>query len=101
MQALRPLSKWPHPLETLGGSSIVRSLRRLGATTPLPLLDVLFLSLGIAAAMVAALLPGFAVAAWRDGWWTRGARAAFTVLSVSAVVFAAWLNAWNLLGFRY
>ena len=80
---------------------LVVSLRRLGATTPLPLLDVLFLSLGLAAAMVAALLPGFAVAAWRDGWWTRGARAAFTVLSVSAVVFAAWLNAWNLLGFRY
>ena len=77
------------------------SLRRLGATTPLPPLDVLFLSLGVAAAIVAVLLPGFAVAAWRSGWWTRGARTAFTVLSVSAVVFAAWLNAWNLLGFRY
>jgi hypothetical protein len=51
--------------------------------------------------MVATLLPGFAVAASRGGWWTRGARTAFTVLSVSAVAFAAWLNAWNLLGFRY
>ena len=80
---------------------LVVSLRRLGATTPLPVLDVMFLSLGIAAAMVAALLPGFAVAAWRSGWWTRGARTAFTVLSVAAVVFSAWLNAWNLLGFRY
>jgi CubicO group peptidase (beta-lactamase class C family) len=79
---------------------LVVSLRRLGATTPLPVLDVLFLSLGVAAAMVATLLPGFAVAASRGGWWTRGARTAFTVLSVSAVAFAAWLNAWNLLGFR-
>jgi CubicO group peptidase (beta-lactamase class C family) len=77
------------------------SLRRLGATTPLPLLDVAFLSLGVVAAIVAALLPGFGIAAWRGGWWTRGARTAFTVLSVSAVVFAAWLNAWNLLGLRY
>jgi len=80
---------------------LVVSLRRLGATTPLPILDVLFLSLAVAAATVAALLPGFAVAAWRSGWWTRGARAAFTAVSVSGVVFAAWLNAWNLLGFRY
>ena len=77
------------------------SLRRLGDTTPLPVLDVAFLSLGVAAAAVATLLPGFAVAAWRAGWWSRGARTVFTMVGVSAVVFAAWLNAWNLLGFRY
>jgi CubicO group peptidase (beta-lactamase class C family) len=77
------------------------SSRTLGETVPLPSLDVAFLSLAIAAAAVAMLLPGFAVSAWRRGWWTRGARTAFTVVAVSAVAFAAWLNAWNLLGFRY
>jgi hypothetical protein len=77
------------------------SIRRLGDTVPLPTLDVAFLALGVAAAVVAVLLPGFAVSAWRRGWWTRTERTAFTVLSVSAVVFAAWLNGWNLLGYRY
>jgi CubicO group peptidase (beta-lactamase class C family) len=77
------------------------SLRRLGETTPLPAIDVAFLTLGVAAAAVAVLLPGFAVAAWRAGWWTRGGRAAYTTLTVSAIAFAAWLNAWNLLGFQY
>ena len=77
------------------------SLRRLGDTVPLPALDVAFLSMALAAAAVAMLLPTFSVTAWRGGWWTRAERMAFTVLAVSAVAFAAWLNAWNLLGFRY
>jgi CubicO group peptidase (beta-lactamase class C family) len=77
------------------------SIRRLGDTTPLPALDVAFLTLGVVAATGAALLPGCALSAWRDGWWTRGSRAAFTVLTVTAVAFAAWLDYWKLLGFRY
>jgi len=77
------------------------SLRELGSSTPLPALDVAFLTLGVAAAAGAALLPGFAFSAWREGWWTRGSRAAFTLLAVSAVAFAAWLDYWKLLGFRY
>jgi CubicO group peptidase (beta-lactamase class C family) len=77
------------------------ALRRLGSTTPLPAVDVAFLTLGVVTAVAAALLPGFAVAAWRESWWTRGGRAAFTVFAVSAVAFAAWLDAWKLLGFRY
>jgi hypothetical protein len=80
----------------LGGS-----LRRLGETTPLPAFDVAFLVLAVTAAAVAALLPGFAVTAWRDGWWSRRGRAAYTVLAVSGVAFAAWLNYWKLLGFQY
>jgi CubicO group peptidase (beta-lactamase class C family) len=77
------------------------SIRELGSTTPLPPLDVALLTLGVAAACGAALLPGFALSAWREGWWTRAGRAAFTVLAVSAVAFAAWLDYWKLLGFRY
>jgi len=77
------------------------SIRRLGSTTPLPAIDVAFLMLGVAAAGGAALLPGFAIAAWRAQWWTRGERAAFTALAVSAVAFAAWLDYWKLLGFQY
>ena len=77
------------------------SFRRLGDTTPLPALDVAFLTLGVAAAAGAALLPGFSLCAWRERWWSRRARAAFTVFAVSAVAFAAWLNYWKLLGYQY
>ena len=80
---------------------LVTSFRRLGSETPLPVLDVALLTLGVAAAAAASLLPGFALAAWRRGWWTGGSRAAFTVLAVAAVAFAAWLDYWKLLGFRY
>jgi Kef-type K+ transport system membrane component KefB len=80
---------------------LVASIRGLGSATPLPVLDVAFLALGVAAAVGAALLPSFALSAWRDGWWTRGSRASFTLLAVAAVGFAAWLDYWKLLGFRY
>jgi hypothetical protein len=62
---------------------------------------VAFLTLGVAAAAGAALLPGWALSAWRERWWSRRGRAAFTVLAVSAVAFAAWLNYWKLLGYQY
>jgi hypothetical protein len=77
------------------------SIGGLGDTTPLPALDVALLTLGVIAAASAALLPGFALFAWREGWWTRGSRPAFTLLTVSAVAFAAWRDYWKLLGFRY
>ena len=80
---------------------LVASIRGLGSATPLPALDVAFLTLGVAAAGGAALLPGFALSAWRNGWWSRGSRVSFTVLALSAVAFAAWLDYWKLLGFRY
>jgi len=80
----------------LGGS-----LRTLGENTPLPARDIALLMLGVAAAAVALMLPGFAAIAWRERWWTSRARAAFTLITVSAVAFAAWLDYWKLLGFRY
>ena len=95
-------SGWPSPLaNVIFVVWFLASIRALGSTTPLPAIDVALLTLGVAAACGAALLPGFALSAWRDGWWTRGSRAAFTVLAVSAVAFAAWLDYWKLLGFQY
>jgi hypothetical protein len=80
---------------------LVVSLRRLGDTVPLPAFDVAFLTLGVTAAAAAVLLPGWALAAWRSRWWSPGRRALFTAVAASSVAFAAWLNAWNLLGFQY
>jgi hypothetical protein len=39
--------------------------------------------------------------AWRESWWTRGARVSYTVVAARGVVFAGWLDYWKLLGFRY
>jgi hypothetical protein len=80
---------------------VVVSLRTLGETTPLPLRQTVLLVLGVAAAAVATLLPAFTILAWREGWWTRGGRVSYTVLAACGVVFAAWLDHWKLLGFRY
>ena len=80
---------------------LVVSLRTLGETTPLPLRQTALLVLGVAAAAVATLLPAFTILAWREGWWTRGGRVSYTVLTACGVVFAAWLDHWKLLGFRY
>jgi CubicO group peptidase (beta-lactamase class C family) len=80
---------------------LVASLRVLGESTPLPPAQVALLALGVSAAAMAALLPALAWRAWRGRWWTRGSRVSYTVLATCAVIFAAWLDAWKLLGFRY
>ena len=75
--------------------------RELGtASRPLPLTIVLWLSLPLASIVVTALLPGFAIAAWREGWWTRSERLAFTTFVGMATAFMIFLNYWKLLGFR-
>ena len=80
---------------------LVVSIRTLGETTPLLLTQTALLSLGMAAAAVATLLPAFTMLAWRERWWTRGGRLSYTVLAACGIVFAAWLDYWKLLGFRY
>jgi hypothetical protein len=77
------------------------SIRTLGETTPLPPAQAALLGLGVAAAAVSALLPAFTVLAWRERWWTRRGRVSYTLLAACAVVFAAWLDYWKLLGFQY
>lgn len=57
--------------------------------------------LAIVFAALAVLLAVFAVQAWRRGWWTRGARAYYSLIAIAALLFAAFLSNWNLLGFRY
>jgi CubicO group peptidase (beta-lactamase class C family) len=80
---------------------LMASLRDLGAITPLPLPFILLLSLPLASVAATALLPAFAVRAWRDNWWTRGERLGYSTFVVFAVAFMTFLNYWKLLGIRY
>lgn len=61
--------------------------------------------LGLALSLVAALLsPIVALAAllvWRNRYFTLAGRVHFTLVALASVVFAMWLNHWNLLGFRF
>ena len=75
--------------------------RGLGASIPLPLPVVLWLSLPLASVAVTALLPAFAAAAWRESWWTRGERLGFSTFVALSVAFMTFLNYWKLLGIRY
>jgi CubicO group peptidase (beta-lactamase class C family) len=53
--------------------------------------------LSIPATMV--MLAGM-VLAWRRGYWSRYGRVEYTLLTLAAVVFLAWLQFWNLIGFH-
>ena len=75
--------------------------RRLGSSTSFPLPVVLWLALPLASGPVTALLLVFAANAWREGWWTRAERLAFTTFVAMAAAFMIFLNHWKLLGFRY
>jgi CubicO group peptidase (beta-lactamase class C family) len=81
---------------------LVVFFRGLGtASTPFSWPVVLWLSLPLASVVVTALLPGFAAAAWRDVWWTRRERLAFSAFAALSVAFMTFLNYWKLLGIRY
>ncbi|MGW6554368.1 hypothetical protein ACWGBV_29395, partial [Streptomyces sp. NPDC055051] len=55
---------------------------------------------GLGTALVAAPLGvvAGAVAAWQRGWWTRTARALFTVTAAASVITASMLLAYHLVG---
>lgn len=63
------------------------------------------LRVGLGLALVTALLSPVvalaAVAAWRSRHFTLAGRVHFTLAATASVVFAIWLNHWNLLGFRF
>ena len=80
---------------------LVASLRQLGDTIPLPARSLALLSLPIISLALTGLLPAFALTAWRERWWTRGERLAYSALAACAVIFIVFLNYWKLLGFRY
>lgn len=77
------------------------SFSNLGAITPLPLPTLLLLSLPVVSLAPTALLPAFAARSWWEHWWTRRERLAYSLLALSAVAFATFLNYWRLLGVRY
>jgi hypothetical protein len=80
---------------------LMASIRTLGETTPLPAVQLAGLALGVAAAGVATLLPAHAWFAWRERWWTRGGRVAYTLVAIAGLAFSTWLSEWKLLGFHY
>jgi CubicO group peptidase (beta-lactamase class C family) len=80
---------------------LVPFLRNLGSTVPLPLPQVVLLSLPLASVAATALLPAFSARAWTDKWWSFGERLRYSALAVFAVAFMTFLNYWKLLGFRY
>ncbi|BAS26420.1 serine hydrolase domain-containing protein [Limnochorda pilosa] len=59
------------------------------------------LGLALVAALLSPAAPVAAVVAWRGRYFSRAGRAHVTLVAVAAVVFAVWLNHWNLLGFRF
>ena len=77
---------------------LVAFFRELGASLRHTLPIVLWLSLPLASVLVTAVLPAFAVTAWREGWWTRGERLGYSTVAVLSVAFMAFLNYWKFLG---
>lgn len=59
------------------------------------------LGLGVAASLLALALPVHALRAWRQGWWSLPWRAYYSLVTLGALGFVAFLAEWNLLGFRY
>lgn len=72
------------------------------ASMPLPPAALVpWLALPLASVAATALLPGFAVMAWRERWWTRGERLGFSTVAALSVAFMTFLNYWKLLGIHY
>jgi hypothetical protein len=86
-------------LISIGG--LVVFFRQLGVTaSPFPLPMVLWLSFPLATVAVTVVLPGFAVMAWQDDWWTRRERLGFSAMVFVSVTFLTFLNYRKLLGVR-
>jgi CubicO group peptidase (beta-lactamase class C family) len=58
------------------------------------------LTLPLIGLVLTALAVVLAVRAWRESFWTRGARVLHTIGVVAAIAFVWFLNYWNLLGYR-
>ncbi|MDI7248370.1 MAG: serine hydrolase domain-containing protein [Bacillota bacterium] len=59
------------------------------------------LGLALVTALLAPAVAAAAVVAWRNRHFTLAGRVHFTLVAAASVVFALWLNYWNLLGFRF
>lgn len=45
-------------------------------------------------------VAGYALAAWRGGWWTLYGRIQYTLIALLAVLYLMSLHYWNLIGFK-
>ncbi len=68
-------------------------------TIPPPI--VAWLTLPLIAIPLTAVGVVLAVLAWTRRYWTPAGRIHYTVVVGAAVVFIAWLNYWNLIGFKW
>lgn len=59
------------------------------------------LGLGVAAAVLTAGALVYTVLAWKDSYWGVAFRVYYTLVTITAVAFVWFLNAWNLLGWRF
>jgi len=82
-------------------AGLLMRLRDPGATVPLSLPVVLWLSLPLVSLAGTVFVVAVAAAAWRSRWWTRAERLGFTTVAALAAAFPAFLHYWKLLGYRY
>jgi pimeloyl-ACP methyl ester carboxylesterase len=64
---------------------------------PFPVLPLL----GLLITVLTAALCGFAVPAWRRGYWTAAGRVAYTNVAGVAVLFVGFLAYWNMVGLPF
>ena len=80
----------------LGPASFIHLLSSL--TIPPPI--VAWLTLPLIAIVLTIVGVVLTVLAWTKRYWTTAGRIHYTVVVGAAVAFIAWLNYWNLIGFR-
>jgi len=71
----------------------------LGHGVPTPIKRLLVITL--VTAVLSAALFVLDVLPWKNAWWSLPTRLLHSVYTVAALGFVAYLNYWNLLGFRY
>jgi CubicO group peptidase (beta-lactamase class C family) len=68
-------------------------------TIPASLSAALLMPLAFVVLTVLSVIVTFKV--WRDGFWTLGRRAGYTLIAIAAVIFCVFYWQWNLLGWHY
>jgi uncharacterized protein len=66
----------------------------------IPLLFNVLPVLSLLATLLIIGMGGFAVLAWRDNYWSLAGRVYYSFLALVALLFVAFLNYWNLIGFQ-
>ena len=59
------------------------------------------LGLWVAGTVLSLILAAYTVLAWRRSWWRLAGRVCLTLVCAAAIGTVAWLQHWNLLGWRY